>query len=188
MPEILNLQFILVPINFEFKARHQDIAYLERKLQNLTPKFIGEDHQVDTYFLVPHGRLKLREGSIEKALIHYERADDAAAKQSTVLLYTPNPDGNLKEVLTKALGIKAIVDKRRKIYFIDNVKFHFDEVKELGSFVEVEAIDKTGTLGLLKLQEQCGFYQNLFHLIQKDFIAQSYSDLILAKKSSTSLS
>jgi len=128
--------------------------------------------------------LKLREGNIENSLIHYNRTNTAGAKQSDVSLYQHHANKNLKEVLTKALGVKVVVDKRRKIYFIGNVKFHFDEVNELGNFVEVEAIDKDGSLGVEKLKEQCNYYIQLFEIKNDQFIAESYSDL-LEKKSST---
>lgn len=172
-------------INYEFKARCNDLQTLEMKLKELDPLFIGIDHQVDTYFVVPNGRLKLREANIENSLIHYNRTNTANAKQSDVTLYQHQPDRNLKEALTKALGIKTVVDKKRKIYFVDNVKFHFDEVSELGSFVEVEAIDKDGSIGIEKLKEQCNYYIQLFGVSKDQFIAESYSDL-LVKKSSTS--
>ena len=77
------------------------------------------------------------------------------------------------------MGIKAIVDKRRKIYFINNVKFHFDTVEGLGTFVEVEAIDKDGNIGKEKLQEQCDEYAALLNIAEEDFISVSYSDLIM---------
>ena len=172
-------------INYEFKAKRDDTDQLEAILQNLSPKFAGTDHQVDTYFNIPNGRLKLREGNIEYSLIHYERKDSAGAKQSDVTLYHPVPDTALKQVLEKSLGILVVVDKKRKIYFIDNVKFHFDEVEGLGRFVEVEAIDKDGTIGIEKLKEQCNVYAHLFKLRKDEYIAGSYSDLLLAKKSST---
>jgi predicted adenylyl cyclase CyaB len=171
-------------INYEFKASCSDIEALETKLKELDPLFIGIDHQIDTYFNIPNGRLKLREGNIENSLIHYNRTNTAGAKQSDVTLYQHQPDKNLKEALSKALGIKVIVDKRRKIYFIGNVKFHFDDVKELGSFIEVEAIDKDGSIGIEKLEEQCDAYIQLFGITTDQFIAESYSDL-LEKKSST---
>jgi len=172
-------------INYEFKASCGDIENLELKLIELDPVFIGIDRQIDTYFNVPNGRLKLREGTIENSLIHYNRSNSASAKQSDVTLYQHQPDKNLKEALTKALGVKVVIDKRRKIYFVDNVKFHFDEVKELGSFIEVEAIDKDGSIGIEKLKEQCDYYIRLFAITSDQFIAESYSDL-LVKKSSTS--
>lgn len=168
-------------LNIEFKATTSKLAVLEATLQQHNPVFIGEDHQVDTYFNVPTGRLKLREGNIENALIHYERENTAGAKSSHVLLYRHQPDKTLKEILAKSLGIKAVVDKKRKIYFINNVKFHFDTVTGLGTFVEVEAIDKDGTIGKEKLQAQCDEYAALFNLDAADFCAVSYSDMVLIK-------
>lgn len=171
-------------INFEFKARQKDIRVAEQILQQYNPLFIGEDHQVDTYFTVPDGRLKLREGTIEHSLIFYERSNEAAAKQSNVILYQHNADPSLKQILTRSLGIKTIVNKKRRIYFVENVKFHFDSVDGLGEFIEVEAIDKDGSIGIKKLKEQCHFYQSAFKVGEQDIIAESYSDMLLAKKSS----
>ena len=168
-----------MPVNFEFKARCSDIQKLENLLLSHNPLFIGEDHQVDTYFHAPNGRLKWREGNIENALIHYTRSNMADAKLSNVLLYQPTLDSNLKQLLTTALGIKVIVDKRRRIYFIDNIKFHFDIVAHLGTFVEVEAIDKEGTIGLSALKEQCRFYASLFGIQPENYVAVSYSDMLL---------
>jgi len=174
-----------MPVNFEFKARCLDIKKPEALLAQLNPLFVGEDRQKDTYFNVSRGRLKLREGLIENALIHYNRNNTADAKQSEVLLYQHHPDSSLKQILDAALGIKTIVDKKRRIYFIDNIKFHFDEVEGLGTFIEVEAIDRDGTFCIEKLQEQCAFYQQLLGINKEDLIADSYSDLLLVKKSST---
>jgi adenylate cyclase class 2 len=171
-------------LNFEFKARHKDVNKAEEILLQQNPVFIGEDHQTDTYFKVPNGRLKLREGNIENALIFYERANSATAKQSNVMLYQHKQETSLKTILTTSLGIKAVVDKKRRIYFIDNVKFHFDEVKDLGSFIEVEAIDSEGKLGIGKIKDQCFYYQQLFGVRDEDLIAVSYSDMLMAKKSS----
>jgi predicted adenylyl cyclase CyaB len=166
-------------LNIEFKAKAKDIAALEKMLLQHNPLFIGEDHQIDTYFNVEKGRLKLREGNIENALIHYEREDFAGAKSSHVLLYQHQPDKILKEILLKTLGVKAVVDKRRRIYFINNVKFHFDIVKGLATFVEVEAIDKDGTIGKEKLQALCDEYAALFGIKAEDYCSLSYSDMIL---------
>lgn len=166
-------------LNIEFKASASNLAALEVLLQKHNPLFIGEDHQIDTYFNISIGRLKLREGNIENALIHYEREETAGAKASHVLLYQHQPDKILKEILIKTLGIKTIVDKNRKIYFINNVKFHFDIVEGLGTFVEVEAIDKDGTIGKEKLQKQCDEYAALFGITTENFCSVSYSDMIL---------
>ncbi len=166
-------------INFEFKARAKDLEGLEQKLLALKPMFKGEDHQLDTYFNVSKGRLKMREGNIENSLIFYERKNDADAKQSDVILYEHQPSASLKNILVKLHGIKVIVDKRRRIYFIDNVKFHFDQVKDLGSFVEVEAQANAKNADVEKLKRQCNQYFELFELHQEDYVNLSYSDLLL---------
>ena len=61
------------PVNIEIKARCADHAPLRAILEAHRARYIGQDHQVDTYFKVPDGRLKLRQGNIENSLIHYRR-------------------------------------------------------------------------------------------------------------------
>ena len=166
-------------LNFEFKVRTNRLHFLEKKFLELNPLFTGEDRQTDTYFNVTKGRLKLREGNIENALIYYERQDVADAKRSDVILYQHQPDSSLKDILIKIHGIKVIVSKVRRIYFIGNVKFHFDTVEGLGAFIEVEAIDATGENDIDKLIKQCREYANFFEIEEQDYISLSYSDLIL---------
>ena len=121
--------------------------------------------------------MKLREGQIENNLIHYQRQNQKGPKQADVILYKSTPDSSLKQLLTTGLGIFTIVDKTREIYFIDNVKFHLDTVKNLGSFMEIEAIDSDGSIGVEKLQQQCRFYCDLFNIQPTDLCTNSYSDM-----------
>ena len=166
--------------NFEFKAKASHLSVQEKKLLTLNPVLIGEDNQTDTYFNVAEGRLKLREGNIENALICYNREDSAGAKQSNIILYKHAPDAALKEILVKVHGIKVTIVKKRRIYFIENVKFHFDKVEGLGEFIEVEAIDDSGSIGIEKLKQQCDQYIDFFGLQPQDFIKESYNDMLLA--------
>ena len=55
-----------------------------------------------------------------------------------------------------------VVDKKRKIYFIDNVKFHFGKVEGLGTFIEVEAIDNKEEFTIEELKRQCDKYFEFF--------------------------
>ncbi len=166
-------------LNVEIKARCSQVDKVRKLLESKNARFVGVDHQIDTYFKANEGRLKLREGNIENTLIHYLRPNQAGPKQSKVALYHPAPNSSLKTVLEKAMGVLTVVDKQRAIYFIDNVKFHIDEVNELGSFVEIEAIDKEGSIGQEKLLEQCNYYLQLFEIKEEDLIDRSYSDMIL---------
>ena len=170
-----------MPVNIiEIKARCHQPLKIKKILLAHQADFKGIDHQIDTYFNAPIGRLKLREGNIENTLIHYNRPNQAGPKNSKVTYRRLPPNTAIKEVLAEAMGILVVVDKKRGIYFIDNVKFHIDEVKDLGSFVEIEAIDETGTLGIPQLQTQCDYFMELLGIVSKDLIKVSYSDLILA--------
>lgn len=165
-------------LNIEIKAKSQRIDEIRAYLLAAGAEYKGTDHQVDTYFEVKEGRMKLREGNIEHSLIFYRRPDQAGPKASEVFLYHPPQDPNLKSLLQHALGVKKVVDKQREIYFIENVKFHLDQVKTLGTFIEIEAIDADGSIGKEKLLEQCNFYLSAFEIAEEDLLENSYSDMV----------
>ncbi len=165
-------------LNIEIKARCDDLGAIRTILREEEADFIGEDRQVDTYFRVPDGRLKLREGTIEQALIHYDRPDQDGPKPSDVTRYEPDAPAGLKGVLTAALGVWVVVEKRREIYFIDNVKFHLDRVDGLGTFVEIEAIGRDASADPADLQAQCESYIDRFQIASDALVADSYSDLL----------
>ncbi len=168
-------------LNIEIKAKCTDLEKIRAILTKLQAHFIGTDHQIDTYFKVNTGRLKLREGDIENALIHYYRPNQAGPKKSEVILYKSAPNSSLKEVLGASLGVLTIIDKQRSIYFIDNVKFHLDEVKTLGTFVEIEAIDTEGSRNEKQLKAQCEQYIQLFEIKNENLVDKSYSDLMILR-------
>jgi predicted adenylyl cyclase CyaB len=165
-------------LNIEIKARCDDLGIIRAALRAQNADFIGEDRQIDTYFRVPEGRLKLREGTIERSLIHYHRPNQDGPKPSKVTRYEPEAPRGLKHVLTAALGIWVVVAKTREIYFIDNVKFHLDRVDELGTFVEIEAIGRDETDDPDALRTQCETYMDQFDLAADALVADSYSDLL----------
>ena len=163
----------------EIKAKCTNQEKIREILKLHNADFKGVDHQVDTYFKVNNGRLKLREGNIENYLIFYERENVEGPKQSKALFYKNDPSSNLKDLLTKSIGILTIVDKQREIYFIKNIKFHLDNVQNLGTFIEVEVRDTVGDVKKEKLLQQCNFYLELLGIKETDFLENSYSDQIL---------
>jgi predicted adenylyl cyclase CyaB len=162
----------------EIKARALDHHRAHAVLRERDARFVGLDHQVDTYFRCASGRLKLREGAIENALIHYLREDVSGPKRSQVSLFANPPGSTLKGILVDALGVDVIVDKQREIYFLDDVKVHLDEVAGLGTFVEIEAIDRDGSRSLETLRTQCAELMAAFGIRDEDLLALSYSDLL----------
>jgi predicted adenylyl cyclase CyaB len=165
--------------NIELKAHLGVLSDAENICSTIGAHFEQDIHQIDTYFVVPNGRLKLRECSPgNNELIHYHRADVAdtkASEYSIVLVET-----TIKEQLTQALGQLIVVDKVRALWLWQNVRLHLDTVEGLGTFIEFEAVlsdeydDADGHEKLSWLQEQFGIQPE--HIIDV-----SYSDLVLAK-------
>ena len=166
-------------LNVEIKARCNHPGLIREYLKSSKAEFKGIDRQTDTYFNASKGRLKLREGNIESNLIYYERDNKPGAKESNFkLINVPDVKG-LKEILRRSLGIKIIVEKKREIYFLGNVKFHIDEVESLGSFVEIEASNLFSDVSRRELWEQCDFYIRELGIKNEDLVAFSYSDMLL---------
>ncbi len=162
----------------EIKARCSDHAAARERLASRGARFHGADHQVDTYFDIPSGRLKLREGTIENALILYDRDDQPAPKESRVLLYETGDGASLKAILCRLFGVFAVVEKQREIYFIDNVKIHLDVVAGLGTFLEIEAIDDDGSRTRDELHGRCLAMMDLLRVGDRDLLVSSYSDML----------
>lgn len=169
-------------LNVEIKAKSENHEEIEEILLSEGALFKGIDLQVDTYFKVKEGRLKLREGNIENSLIFYKRKNQDGPKNSHVELVKLEKQSGIKDLLTKSNGVLTKVQKERKIFFAENVKIHLDKVEELGSFLEIEAIDESGKLEKEELENQCKNFMEKFGVKEKDLVSCSYSDLILSEK------
>lgn len=174
--------FFMPFINIEIKAKCPDPARVRDFLITHKAKFIGLDEQTDTYFNTSSGRLKLREGNIENNLIYYQRLDHTGPKHSDFQLFKVEDAKTLKDMLVNALGIKIVVKKKREIYYIENVKFHIDEVPGLGSFIEIEAGNVLANKTKDELREQCEYYLKEFCIKDEDLVAISYSDILIGLK------
>ena len=172
-------------INVEIKARADELSTARKALQEEGARFEGTDHQVDTYFCVEEGRLKLREGNIERSLIHYNRPDEEAPSSSHVSLMRLDSRDDcraLREVLGAALGVLVTVEKEREIYYLGNIKIHLDTVEGLGTFVEIEAAGEAEVADEAELQNQCEQTMQLLKVADKDLVATSYSDMLIPQK------
>ncbi len=128
-----------MPRNVEIKARLADLAATLRKVEAIAegpPQTVEQD---DTFFRVAAGRLKLRERSgADAELIFYRRPDAAAPKESQYETCAVPDAGRLRELLAAALGVAGRVIKRRVVYRVGRTRVHLDEVRDLGSFLELE--------------------------------------------------
>ena len=134
-----------MPSNVEIKARIPSVAAtLARALAiaDGPPQLIRQD---DTFFTVPHGRLKLRVfGCGSGELIHYLRPDHEGPKRSDyVVVPVASPDA-LRQALAGACGLLGRVRKHRTLLLAGQTRIHLDEVEGLGSFAELEVVLHAG--------------------------------------------
>lgn len=125
--------------NIELKARLRDRANALSICEAIGATFWDHIHQVDTYFRVPDGRLKLREADPGRCeLVYYRRPDVAGPKGCDYTIEPAEP--SIKILLAEALETLAVVDKVRSLYLWANVRIHLDCVQGLGDFIEFEAV------------------------------------------------
>jgi adenylate cyclase class 2 len=141
--------------DFTIKAVITNLAALEKALTGMKANFAGTDHQKDTYFSVPRGKLKLREGTIENLITHYERVDERGVERTIVYQYDLTPTPEQVDKLRREHEVLGVVEKERRIFFIENVKIHIDKTANGKTFVEVEAIDSNDSKSLEQLRAQC---------------------------------
>lgn len=100
--------------------------------------------QRDTFFAVRYGKFKLREEPAGAALIHYHRdhASDLGVSDYTIVAVA-DPLATRK-MLERALGVIAVVDKRRVLMTRANLRLHLDQVEGLGEFAEIEVVVPDG--------------------------------------------
>ena len=135
-----------MPSNVEIKARIDSVDALLPLARSISdgapPELILQD---DSFFDVPHGRLKLRvfgDGSGE--LIHYDRADADGPKLSDYCL-VPVPDpASLRNALIRACGLLGRVRKHRLLLRVGATRVHLDRVEGLGDFLELEVVLREG--------------------------------------------
>lgn len=127
--------------NIEIKARVSDPDQVEKIAEKLSGKAPRIIIQEDVFFIVPKGRLKLRKFSPEEGeLIFYERENSIQPKESHYQQSKTIDVKTLEEVLAKALGIRGVVRKIRKLFIVDQTRIHLDSVDHLGNFLELEVV------------------------------------------------
>ena len=171
-----------MPRNMEVKARIASIEAVlprARQLAGGEPELIVQD---DTFFKVPHGRLKLREfadGSAE--LIHYHRPNHGDTRASDyVRLPVPEPAA-LREALARACGIAGRVRKQRWLLLAGATRIHLDRVEGLGDFMELEVVLANGQTDAYGSAVADALMQSL-GLTGAERVAQGYLDLLAATR------
>ena len=163
--------------NLELKARISDLEEARRVAAALGAARQGSERQVDQYFGVPAGRLKLRRSSLDGAhLIAYLRPDDPGCRVARFhRLPVADPEG-LAETLAAMFSATVRVEKERDVWWWRDVRIHLDRVEGLGSFVEFEArLDRIEDIA--EAGRRLERLRREFGIADGDSIAGSYGEL-----------
>ena len=165
--------------NLEIKSKYDDLKLAAKIAKKLKATYKGVLNQTDTYFNVKSGRLKMRLINNKKyELIHYHRTNSKNARFCNYEIIRLNNGKQVYELLTNALGIKCVIVKKRILYIFENVRIHFDTVKNLGKFLEFEVVcrskqDENEAVRKMKMLKE------IFHIDNKKLLPYSYSDMLL---------
>ena len=171
--------------NIEIKAKLHDWSRAEQTARSLSGNAQPlQLSQIDTYFHVQSGRLKLWEisGMENRAeLIHYQRSNLSGPKKSDYRVCPAEDASALKDVLSQALGVRTVVMKRRSVYLFHNVRIHLDRVESLGAFLEFEAVlsdSDDEAQGVEIINDLLA----RFGLAQEDLVKGSYGDMMESRE------
>jgi predicted adenylyl cyclase CyaB len=166
-----------MPLNLELKARVMSPDRLRDLVRAAGGAASGVMTQVDTYFAVRSGRLKLREiGGTQAELISYERPEEEETRWSR---YEKTPVAEplrLREMLEASLGILVTVRKTRELFLAEGTRIHLDQVEGVGCFVEIEvpAVDPAAA------RARMDRLRALLEIGEGDVYRRSYSDMVLS--------
>jgi homotetrameric cytidine deaminase len=165
--------------NVELKAQDPDPGRTRERALAAGAEDHGLLRQRDTYFTVARGRLKLREQEPGGAtLIAYDRPDAAGERVSGYrLVPVPEPQA-LRDALGAASGVDVVVVKRRELLmWEETVRIHLDEVRGLGSFVELEAVVQPGS-DLTRERAQVARLREALDIRDDALVEGSYADAL----------
>ena len=131
--------------NIEIKARIKDVDALRAHAEALSDVPVQVLSQVDTFFFVPQGRLKLRVMVPDCGqLVFYQREDAVGPRRSDYFIASTSDPAAMQVVLATALGVRGVVRKQRQLFQVGATRVHVDEVEGLGFFLELEVVLSSG--------------------------------------------
>lgn len=167
--------------NIEIKAKVTNLEYARGVAYRLKTDYLGFLHQIDTYYNTKDGRLKFREiNDKEFQLIPYKKDYSSGPMRSLYSVLPTDEPKVVKELLDQLLGTLFVIDKRREVFLVGNVRVHLDEVKGLGQFLEFEAVysEDTAEAKAVEVQKVQELMQE-FGVDRADLMDRSYVDYFI---------
>ena len=172
--------------NIEFKALATDFASQQALAEKLSDQALQILYQRDVFFKIYDGRLKLRIfGPGDGELIFYRRPDALGPKLSDYQISHPDEPDKLEALMSRALGRLATVNKRRTVYLCGRARLHFDQVDELGEFIEVEVVlteAETREQSFAAAEQEARELMQALRIREDDLVECAYVDLLLQEQ------
>lgn len=167
-------------INLEIKVAASNLEEVKDRAIKIDAKNKATLSQIDTYFLVGGKRLKLREEKDIDYLVYYVRDNKENSKLSRyhIIIVPKKLVMFVKKLLSLIFGIQVIVNKKRELFIYKNTRIHFDDVGNLGTYVELETIFNTNQKEV-ELVIEHDFVIKSLGLDMLEKIPNSYSDLMI---------
>ncbi len=161
--------------NLELKIKVDSFSDFENIAKMIGAERTAVLNQKDVYYNFSIGLLKLRNVNGKYELIKYLRNESGAERWSNYeLLYLSGE--NVEKYLGELFEQEAVVNKIRTLYMYKDTRIHFDEVENLGRFIELEAVV---TDSEKEAESQFNFLVEKLNLNLERQINCSYRDLIL---------
>lgn len=165
--------------NYEIKCRISNDRELVALLRAQRKYYHRKENQVDIYYKVKKGRLKLRIINFSYgSLIGYDRDERNDMRISRYDVVSTSEFGELRDIMNHHFRVLATVEKARDIFVRKNVRIHIDNVKKLGTFLEIEIMYDN----FAEARKQMNELIKELKLNRKHFIKKSYSDLLIKKR------
>ncbi len=140
--------------NLELKYFFKDPEPIRKVLRSIGARKESIEKQKDYFFHLPKeknskipSRLKLRISGKKQLLVFYKRPSFSAKNITpSDVVVLPVKDKKILYFLSKALGVKVIVEKQRELWRKGNTVFHLDKVEGVGNIFEIEVWARPKTL------------------------------------------
>ena len=166
-----------MPVNLELKVKIDSHNDVKRILKNIKAEFIKTLDQKDIYYKTGNGLLKLRIENGKQSIIKYlrnEKEKDRFSNYEVLHFSSGDPEKFFKDLFL----IETVVEKKRNLFMYDNTRVHLDDVKGLGTFLELETLVINGKVDAKKRFKTI---VGLLKLSKYNEIRKSYRDLMMGK-------
>ncbi|MDO8513257.1 MAG: class IV adenylate cyclase [bacterium] len=140
-------------IEIELKYKIDDIGQMTEQIEKLGAEFKQESTGVDTYYIVPDNpggkkylRVRKKDGNAELDY-HYAQSETRTDEWETGVA-----SADMTNEILRQLGfqIDVTIEKKRTVYTYKNSELVLDEIKDLGTFIEIESPNEEELQSIIK--------------------------------------